>query len=158
MYGSAWRVMIHALDRRTSKKPASPSHHESVWRRRTARRLAASSEYRVMNARRVSSRGKWRRGDVDAQHVPEPGVLADTLVHHLFAHAAATDVPDARPHLEVVVLELAPDTDDFEALRFVGIGEECVGHAQSFSDGEFAASAGLERRSFVHNLRGVRIR
>ena len=44
-----------------------------------------------MNSSRVSA-GKRRRADIDAEHVPKPGVLADALMHHVLVHAASARV------------------------------------------------------------------
>src|SRR5262245_561664 len=52
--------------------------------------------------------GKRWRSDVDAEHVPKPGVLADTLMHHLLVYAPAPRIVVLRTHREVLVAELTP--------------------------------------------------
>src|SRR4051812_39778452 len=45
--------------------------------------------------------GEWRRPDINAEHGPEPGVLADALMHHVFMNAAAAWVVVSRSHAQV---------------------------------------------------------
>src|SRR5215213_4908070 len=63
--------------------------------------------------------GQWRRRDVDAEHRPEPGVLADTLMDHLLVDASATRIVLFRPQRQVVVLELAPDAQNLQSFALI---------------------------------------
>src|SRR5262245_36883980 len=64
---------------------------------------------------------KRRRTDIDAQHAPKPGVLADALMHHVLVHAASARIRRMRPHWKILVPELAPDAQDFEPLGLVAL-------------------------------------
>ena len=43
---------------------------------------------------------QWRRSDVNAEHRPEPGVLANTLMDHVLVNALATRIVLFRAHTQ----------------------------------------------------------
>lgn len=49
-----------------------------------------------------------------------PEIFAQTLVHHLLVHTAASRIAPVRAHRKILVCELTPDADHFDARRFVG--------------------------------------
>ena len=66
--------------------------------------------------------------DLDTKHGTKPQVLADTLVNHLFVHAATTCVDGMGTDREVFVSKHATHTDHLEAFRVVRIDEELISH------------------------------
>src|SRR5262249_40482068 len=97
-----------------------------------AERLRAPARIGRVSAQELETRFRlWqrRRGDVEAEHGLEPGVLADALVDHVLAHAAPAAVGRMRAEGEVRVLELRPHAQDLQALGLIGLDEERVAHA-----------------------------
>ena len=66
------------------------------------------------------------RAHVDAEHGPEPHILAQALVDHLLPDAAAPAVGPVRSRRQVVILEHGPDAHHLEPLGPVGVDEERV--------------------------------
>jgi hypothetical protein len=73
-------------------------------------------------------RRERRRADVDAEHRPEPRVLADALVDHLFAHAAAAGIAGPRPGCHVRLGEFAPHAEHLQPFGLVALDQEVVSH------------------------------
>jgi hypothetical protein len=70
-----------------------------------------------------------RRGiHIHTQHGAEPHSLAHALMHHVFVHAASARIVRVRPHWQVLVLELAPHAQDFDAFGLVALDEKIVFH------------------------------
>ena len=74
--------------------------------------------------------GLWQRSctNIDAEHVPEPEVLADALVHHVFVDASAARVIRAGPDRKVVVSELAPHAEDLQTFGRIAVDQKVVSH------------------------------
>ena len=71
---------------------------------------------------------KRRRSDIDTKHRSKPRIFADALVHHLFLNAASAWIVMLWPHGEILVSELAPDTEDFHTFGGVTVDKEVVPH------------------------------
>src|SRR5713226_9887362 len=69
-----------------------------------------------------------RRAHVNAEHVPEPSVLAHALVHHLLVDAPSARIALARTRGKLLVAELAPHADHLDSLASVRLDEEAVFH------------------------------
>ena len=80
-------------------------------------------------------RRQRRRAHVDAEHRPEPRILADALMHHVLANAAPARVIPVRPDSEIVVSELAPDAEYLDAFGGVAVDQEVVFHRRTAEDG-----------------------
>ncbi len=74
-----------------------------------------------------------RSTDLETMHRTKPQVLADTLVNHLFVHAATTCVDGMGTDREVFVPKHAPHTQHLEAFRVVRIDEELISHVVPIS-------------------------
>src|SRR5260370_32438489 len=74
---------------------------------------------------------KRRRSHVNCQHSAKPKILADALVDHLFAYAAAAWISAVRTDNQVVVAKFAPDTENFDAFRLISFDEKVIEHRHS---------------------------
>src|SRR5262249_39123438 len=63
-----------------------------------------------------------RRSDINIEDVPEPQILADTLMHPMFLEGAATLIHGTGAHRKILVPEHAPGADHFDALGLVRVG------------------------------------
>jgi hypothetical protein len=68
---------------------------------------------------------------INAQHVAKPEILAHTLMDHLLVHTAASRIILERAHVKILIRELTPDTDHFDAFGFVCLNQEIVSHNDS---------------------------
>ena len=76
------------------------------------------------------SRGKRRRANIDAEHVEEPQVLADTLMHHVLVNAPSSKIRSIRADWKVLVPEHAPNANDLDPLGLVRLNQKVVFHKQ----------------------------
>ena len=120
--------MIHARDRRTSKKAADASHQLIVCQAQPLESAAAVLGVAPDELEPRLHSGQRRRPDVDAEHGPEPGVFADALMNHVLVDASSSGIPWARPNREIGVGELAPHAQDLEPFGLIALDEERVAH------------------------------
>src|SRR2546426_2323584 len=119
---------------------------------RLQRRQPLAAVFRVAPDKFQASflRRQRRRAHVNAEHVAEPSVLADALVHHLLVDASSARVALARTRGKLLVAELAPHADHLDSLAGVGFDEEAVFHREmpvkmwNLLSGKVAASRSLK--------------
>src|SRR6185312_3129603 len=88
----------------------------------------------ALNKIEPSFRFRQRRGaDINSQHVHEPEILTDTLVDHVLVNAAPTGIGTGRPNRQIVVLELAPDAHQLQALSVVSLDQKIISRGYSIS-------------------------
>ena len=75
---------------------------------------------------------KGRGTYFNSQHIDEPRVFAHALVDHMLMDAPPTLVGSGGPHRQVLICELAPDTQHFQTFGIVGVNQKVVSHG--FSD------------------------
>src|SRR5258708_1270060 len=88
-------------------------------------------------------RRQGRRVDVNPQHADKPQILAHTLVHHLFVHAAPSRVALARTERKIAVAEFTPHAHNFDSLGFIGFHKKFVFHGRPPCVGLFGIIASL---------------
>src|SRR6185369_12769693 len=74
---------------------------------------------------------KRRRAHVDPQHVAEPQILADALMHHLLQHTASTRVAFIGPDAQVFIPKFAPHAENLDPLSRITLDKEVIFHKHS---------------------------
>src|SRR5260370_12769761 len=98
-------------------------------------------------------RRKWRRVNVNSQHIDEPQILAHALMHHLFVHAAPSRVSLPRTHRKLFVAEFTPHAHHLHPLGLIGLNKKFVFHdrlltRRTLRHHRFAAPPSSIRESF----------
>ena len=99
---------------------------------------------------RVSGSGRGGGPYFNSQHIDEPRVFAHALVDHMLMNAPPTLVGTGGPHRQVLICELAPDTQHFQTFGIVGVNQKVVSHGSS-DDGNIGIAA-RSARSVIINL------
>src|SRR5260370_29894325 len=90
-------------------------------------------------------RRKWRRANLNSQHVDEPQILAHALVHHLFVHAAPSPVARAWTHWKILVAEFTPHAHHFDPLGLISFHKKAIFH-------KYCPSARFRRKSSLREI------